>query len=152
MTIKKIFVMLILILLSISVAYAATHLQKTQSIEVDVTLNQSMNNANTFITKNKISLTQDDDWTAISSAQSTSAITNLKQPQQPPIPNQSLSLMKIIQADNKHLTLQFLILNQESSHYSVVQPRLIVNYNQKGGIHINDKNNNIELTVIAKKI
>lgn len=149
---NKIIVILMIMMLSISFSHAATRLKKAQSIMVDVTLNQSMNNANTFITNNKISLTQDDDWTAMGSSQSTSTITNPNQSHQSPISNQFLALMKIIQADNKHVTLQFLILNQESSHYSVAQPRLIVSYNQKGGIHIHDKNNNIDITVIAKKI
>lgn len=147
---KKLLIVFIITTLSISFAYAT--LKQAQSIMVDVTLNQSMNHEKTFTTKNKISLLQDDDWTAVSSSQSISTITRANQSDLPSIPNQSLALMKIIKADNKHVTLQFLILNQESSRYSVTQPLLTVNYDQKGDIQIHDKRNDIELTVIAKKV
>lgn len=148
---KKLFSLLVIIVLSISFSYAGNHVKQTQSIMIDVTLNQSINHTKTFATKNTLSLSEDDDWTAISSAQFTSTITKTNPSNLSPISNQWLALMKIIKANNNHVTLQFLLLNQESSHYSVAQPRLTVSYNQKGSIQIHDKHNNIELTVIAKK-
>src|SRR5579872_2148953 len=99
---KNFLAMILIILFSIPFSYAAPHLKKTQSITIDVTLNQSINNANIVSTKNNISLTENDGWTAISGSKSTTTIKNS---------NQSVALMKVLQANNKHVTLQFLILN-----------------------------------------
>jgi len=148
---KKFFAMVMIISLCIPVSYASIHLKKSQPIMIDVTLNQSIDNANTSASKNNISLTQEDGWIAINGSQSVSTITNPNQLPQPPVSNQSLALVKILQADKKHVTLQFLILNQESAHYFVTQPQLIINYDEKSEIHIQDKHNKIELAVIANK-
>lgn len=148
---KRLFI-LFLLAIAVSLAHATTCKNKNAQplIDIDILFNQVTKNLSEFTIKNTVSLTANDRWTAISGSQSTTSITTPHHASPPSSMNLSLILMKILKADNKQVALQFLILNQEATTYSVEEPRLTVKYNQKGEIKIHTNDTTIQLAVVAK--
>lgn len=133
--------------------HATTYANSEKFIDINITLKQTMHRYDQTTLTNKISLTPSKYWTVITDSQAITSITS-PPPQSSPTSiaiHHFLVLINLSKADNKKADLRFLILNQEGSTYSIDEPHLIVNYNQKGEIKIQEQNKEIHLTVIAKK-
>ena len=129
-------------LTQVTLAETDTLTPKPLSIKVGFSYQENGNNqVNRYVLNNQIQMKSNDSrWKMIQASETPS--------QNNPI----IVLSKIGKWDAKAVTIAFLVLDTRQSPIIISKPKLAILYGQKGKITIQERNSNIELTVLTNVI
>ena len=127
----------------------AAELSSPKNINVKLTIDYNTDGRQSSM-KNSVQLQPNNRWIILSSMQSQS---RLKSPSQPTLhsTSQFLLLSKIEKADAKQATLKILVIDQNTKSNFVIEPTMIIKYDQKGEMKIHQNNRKIHITALARK-